>query len=47
VLKSPPSEVFKNKRIVWDGSEKELQAQSMSYQVFTIKISSQKGKNHA
>jgi hypothetical protein len=33
--------------MVWDSSKKELQAQSMSYQVFTMKTSIQTGRNHA
>jgi hypothetical protein len=33
--------------MVWDSSKKALQAQSMSYQVFTMNTSNQQGRNHA
>lgn len=33
--------------MAWDSSKKESEAQSMSYQVFTMNLSNQQGRNHA
>lgn len=33
--------------MAWDSSKKDLQAQSMSYQIFTMNESNQQGRNHA